>query len=172
MDLETKIIETMMRQNTFKWLVLSLFFLVGLASCKKEKMAKMKAGKYEMISIRTLPDGQKDTVHCMVYGPRVLEHHYYFSTEVDNKVLDKIDIGVNRRRMFVNGPFPKRVESMSIGFYSENFGSSMSFRGSVDSYDLQESKLTIMYTSNGKNYTTMLEEPVFTGSVQFNWIEP
>lgn len=134
-------------------------------------MAKMKRGKYEMINIRTFPDGEKDTISCFVYGPRVLEHHYYFSTEVDNKVIDEIDIGVNRRRMFVNGPFPKRVETMSIGFYSENFGSSVSFRGSVDSYDLQESKLTMTYTSSGKNYTTMLEEPVYTGFVQFNWVD-
>ena len=160
-----------MKQNTFKWLILSFFFLGALPACKKEKMAKMRKGKYEMINIRTLADGEKDTIHCMVYGPRVLEHHYYFTTETDNKVIDEIDIGVNRRRMFVDGPFPKRVESMSIGFYSKNFGSSMSFRASVDSYDLQESKLTMTYTSNGKNYTTMLEEPVFTGSVQFNWVE-
>ncbi len=160
-----------MKQNACKWLNLSLFFLLALYSCKKDKLAKMKKGKYEMINIRTFSDGHKDTIQCLVYGPRLLKHHYYFSPEIENKVLDKIDIGVNRRRMFVNGPFPKRVESMNIRFYSENFPLPGYFGGSVESYDLKESRLVINYVSKSINYSTLQEENTHSGTVQFNWLE-
>ncbi len=161
-----------MIQKTYKWLILSLFFSLVLSSCKKEKMAKMKRGKYEMINIRTFPGGEKDTISCFVYGPRVLEHHYYFTTEVDNKVIDEIDIGVNRRRMLTKGPFAKRVESTSIRFYSDNFALPGYFGGPVDSYDLQESKLTMNYSNSGNSYTASPEEAMYTGYVEFNWVEP
>ena len=158
-----------MKQSTLKW-SFGILILLVIFSCKKEKLTKMKKGKYEMINIRTFSDGQKDTIHCMVYGPRILDHHYYFSPEINDTILDQIDVHINRRRMLVKGIF-RRVESWNIRFHLKNLPLPGYFDGSVDSYDLQESKLTISYTSKPTNYYTLQPEKTFTGSVQFNWVE-
>ncbi len=158
-----------MKTTTFQCFGLSLLFLLILSSCKKERMTDMKKGKYEMINIRTFADGQKDTIHCMVYGPRKLKYHYYFSPEIENKVIDEIDVNVSRRRMLGH---LKRVEFVSVRFYSGNFPLPGYFGGSAESYDIQKSQLVINYKSTTTNYSTLQQETVFTAVVQFNWLEP
>ncbi|AEA43848.1 hypothetical protein [Fluviicola taffensis] len=161
-----------MKQHILNW-ISCLFLALFILSCKKNKgaLADMKKGKYEMINIRTFSNGQKDTINCIVYGPRILKYHHYFSPEIGDDLVDEIDININRRVMFAGGSFPKGVESWSIRFYSNAFSSPGYFGGSVDSYDMQESELVINYSATTTNYTSLQEEIVYTGSVKFNWIE-
>jgi hypothetical protein len=170
MDRILTIKTTGMKQYPFMCFILIFLFLLTLSSCKKEKLTKMKKGKYEMVNIRTFTNGQKDTIHCMVYGPRIMDHHYYFSPEISETVVDEIDVHISRRRMLVKGIF-RRVESWSVRFYSDNLSPPGYFAGSVDSYDLQENKLVINYTSTATSYGIPQEEGAYTGSVQFKWVE-
>ena len=145
--------------NILKWLSGSLILLVTL-SCTKDrgKLAHMKKGKYEMINTKVLSNGQKDTIHCVVYGPKVLDNHYFFTTEIKDKLLDKIDLTGKKRK-----------DLTRIRYYSENFPTPGYFEGKIDEMNLTEDELKISYKSS--LYSNPYgQDTIISGFIQFKWL--
>ena len=73
-----------MKQNTFKWLSYSLLVFFVCACSKKDPIARWEKGSYDMIHIITLANGNKDTIHCVVYGPVEEKGQYTFKPGAEN----------------------------------------------------------------------------------------
>ena len=144
------------KQNTFKWFGLSFIFLLILLSCRKEKVAKMDKGKYEMIHIRTLSNGQKDTFQLKVDGPKEGDHSYFFKP-LENKNLGYAEIY----------KIPKKSKSKKYRQIKVYLNDSLIpyfgyFFGRIDSYELTKRNLMLHYTEI---------ENHFSGSIQFICLE-
>jgi hypothetical protein len=145
-----------MKKKTFKWLSLSLVFLLTILSCRKEKLAKMNKGKYEMIHIRSLSNGQKDTFQLKVNGPKEEDHSYFFKP-IENKNLGYAEIY----------KIPKKSKSKKYQQIKVYLNDSLIpyfgyFYGKIDSYELTKQNLMIHYTEI---------ENHFSGSIQFIYLE-
>ncbi len=147
--------KTFISNGLFGCLLLLLLF-----SCKKQSIAKMKKGKYEMTLTRTLQNGTQETYHCLGYGPGKSYNYYRFQSEIDNNGLWAIWVYFEKGK---NGN--KTYESKTYSHVESYFGASALYStgySNIDSYDLSKEKLTIHYTS---------PKDTSTGIIELKWIK-
>ncbi len=155
-----------------KFILFSLYGFISLIffSCKKEQMDKMKNGKYEMTNILVFPNGTQDTIRSLVYGPRLLKGHYYFTTEINNNEMDYIDIHPTYRKMITTWPFKKTQHSVNILFNFKNYSLPGKHYSYAEFYDIQESELFVIYRNEKVISSLQQDSLLYTGSLHLKWV--
>ena len=116
----------------------SLCFTFLFLSCKKKEDPFMDVGKYEVIKYSVYPNGDKDTLEMIAYGPRFQSSEYYFdikngeqdhpiwsiNKDVERISLDGIVDGIDHYGAFLIENFTKTESSMEIT-YSPNYGTTI-----------------------------------------------
>jgi hypothetical protein len=142
-----------MKQNILKFLGYSLILLF-LFSCRKEKLAKMEQGIYDVTHIRTFYNGQQETFHCLFSGPSEGDHSYFFQPKQVNTGASTIEVYKILKKS-------KKYEKVKFYVDSPLLTYPLYFYGKIDKYDLGEDRLIIYYSN---------EEYSFSGVMYFNRI--